>query len=183
MKFRAQPRAIDDAGQRPARGWTRLIAIAFMAVAGPAQSTSLCSPEEKVIFSCKTEHGLVSLCASANLSASSGYLQYRSGRDALTVEFEYPKQKLHPTDLFAFSNKGDRARASVTALQFVAEGQHHSLIAFRSASSGVSLSLDITALGGTRYAFPCAPIPISYERLLNLQALDLPQPDFMPDGS
>ena len=49
---------------------------------------SLCNAQEQVIFSCSLGKKMVSVCASNDFSASSGYLQYRFGqKDALELAF------------------------------------------------------------------------------------------------
>lgn len=48
----------------------------------------LCDTQEQVIFSCSLGKKTVSVCASHDFSASSGYLQYRFGqKDALELAF------------------------------------------------------------------------------------------------
>lgn len=62
---------------------------------------SHCSAQEKVIFSCKTSKAkVVSLCASPNLDATTGYMQYRFGAVGLKPEFVYPESQGHPKDHF-----------------------------------------------------------------------------------
>jgi hypothetical protein len=49
---------------------------------------SLCNTQEQIIFSCSLGKKMVSVCASNDFSASSGYLQYRFGqKDALELAF------------------------------------------------------------------------------------------------
>lgn len=181
------PRRRTDSGVRLGPWLALALGVAAVSAhaAKPApQSPSLCAPDERILFTCTAEPGIYSVCASANLSRSSGYLQYRSGRDPLSVEFEYPKQKIHPMDLFAFSVKGDRKRASIKELQFVADGRHHVLRVFESGASAASFGVEIAAPGDKRrLVVPCASTPAAYEHLLKLQALELPAPDFLPDGS
>jgi len=45
-----------------------------------AAGTSHCSAKEQTLFSCDTGHKTVSVCASPDLSANAGSLQYRFGR-------------------------------------------------------------------------------------------------------
>lgn len=53
---------------------------------------SLCRPNEAIVFSCRTSKGkLISLCASEDASATTGYLAYRFGQNATSPELEYPK--------------------------------------------------------------------------------------------
>lgn len=56
---------------------------------------SLCLADEAVIFSCHIRKKIVSVCASKDLSATAGYMQYRFGpKDA--PEIVYPQSKEHP---------------------------------------------------------------------------------------
>jgi hypothetical protein len=55
------------------------------------QAGSLCLTEEEIKFSCKTNNGkLISLCASRDLSATAGGIQYRFGRPG-QVELGFPQ--------------------------------------------------------------------------------------------
>ncbi|MFO1431963.1 MAG: hypothetical protein U1F76_17785 [Candidatus Competibacteraceae bacterium] len=56
---------------------------------------SLCSAAEAVIFSCPTRQKIVSVCASKDLSATTGYMQYRFGPKG-APEIVYPQSKEHP---------------------------------------------------------------------------------------
>lgn len=51
-----------------------------------------CKPDERVVFSCPFKHGkTASLCASADLTKTTGTLQYRYGVIDKTPELVYPK--------------------------------------------------------------------------------------------
>lgn len=56
---------------------------------GAATGASHCSAEEETLFTCSTGRKLISVCASRDLSASSGFLQYRFGPPA-APELVYP---------------------------------------------------------------------------------------------
>jgi len=56
---------------------------------------SLCLADEAVIFSCYTGKKLISVCASKDLSATTGYMQYRFGPKG-APEIVYPPSKEHP---------------------------------------------------------------------------------------
>lgn len=62
--------------------------------AGPAASTKpLCTPVERTIFSCRTTNDkLIAVCASSDLSATTGYIQYRFGSDDAT-ELKLPQDE------------------------------------------------------------------------------------------
>jgi hypothetical protein len=73
---------------------TAVIIVAFASTAIAADT--LCSPRERVVFSCGTaKKRIVSVCASRNLSASTGYLQYRFGKKG-AVELTVPRGFEHP---------------------------------------------------------------------------------------
>ena len=62
----------------------------------------LCSAEEETIFSCRTQHKSYALCASKDLSATSGYMQYRAGPNGKS-EFIFPDQRVTPLGHFKLS--------------------------------------------------------------------------------
>src|SRR6266480_5829555 len=60
-------------------------------VPGQLQSNSLCTKDERVVFSCpvKRPAKIVSVCASKDLTSEHGYLQYRFGLPG-KIELEFP---------------------------------------------------------------------------------------------
>jgi hypothetical protein len=70
-----------------------LLTVIALSIANTASAAvTLCTTQEKVIFSCSTDTNIVSVCASHDLSTSKGYLQYRLGRIG-KVEHSIPKSK------------------------------------------------------------------------------------------
>jgi hypothetical protein len=67
-----------------------------------AQSDSLCegSRVENTIFSCQVKKKTLSICASTNLSKTSGYIQYRYGINGGKMDLEFPTQSQKPSDFF-----------------------------------------------------------------------------------
>ncbi len=61
----------------------------------PVAVANLCDASEKVLFSCLVarEGKLLSVCASANLTASTGYLQYRYGVNASNLDMNFPTSR------------------------------------------------------------------------------------------
>ena len=56
---------------------------------------TLCLPEEDTVFSCAAGNKVISVCASKDISTTSGYMQYRFG--AINhVEITIPETKEHP---------------------------------------------------------------------------------------
>ncbi len=66
------------------------IGCLFALTALPVWATeSLCHEREQIIFSCSLGKKMVSVCASNDFSASSGYLQYRFGKGGV-LELAFP---------------------------------------------------------------------------------------------
>lgn len=62
-------------------------------------SNDLCERTEHTLFSCEAGKKEVALCASKDLSKTSGYVQYRVKAKG-KLEFEHPGTKTHPRGLF-----------------------------------------------------------------------------------
>ena len=74
------------------RSFATTMAVAFLFSWLPraaAAGTSHCSAKEQTLFSCNTGRKTVSVCASPDLSASAGSVQYRIGRPG-APELAYP---------------------------------------------------------------------------------------------
>lgn len=86
------------------------------------QTSSLCTKGEKVVFSCplKSSTKIVSLCSSAKLTKTAGYLQYRFGLPG-KVELEYPKDRSRPEQAFHYSHYF-RAQVDLTEISFSIDG-------------------------------------------------------------
>lgn len=78
-----------------------IIAGAAAAPAAPApsasQQASFCTPQETVVFACPVGSKLVSVCASRDLNARSGYMQYRFGKPGEPLEMTLPAGFAHPS--------------------------------------------------------------------------------------
>ena len=61
-----------------------------------------CAESEVVIWSCSKKEKVYSICASKDLGAEVGYMQYRAGRIGKT-EFTFPSREIHPRGQFTFS--------------------------------------------------------------------------------
>ena len=70
-----------------------VVAIVALCISQPfsarAASLSLCSDQERTLFSCSTGRKTVSVCASSELSSEAGSVQYRFGSQA-APELAYP---------------------------------------------------------------------------------------------
>lgn len=72
-----------------------------------AAPESFCSARESIVFACRSGAKLVSVCASADVSASSGYLQYRFGKPgAGAIELTLPKDERAPSASATGENVG-----------------------------------------------------------------------------
>ena len=73
-----------------------LVTILFAVLSAQAfAENSHCSKEEKVVFSCAVNKKVVSICASQNLSPTTGYMQYRFGKIGVP-ELLIPQMNEHP---------------------------------------------------------------------------------------
>jgi hypothetical protein len=74
----------------------------------PAQADSgdtprfLCAADEQVIFGCNSKDKMISLCASPDVSSTSGYMQYRFGTPG-KIELTYPDKQAAPKGNFMHS--------------------------------------------------------------------------------
>jgi hypothetical protein len=58
-----------------------MLLLSSVMISMPAYSSkSLCSKNEQIVFSCSLGKKTLSVCASSNISPTSGYLQYRLGK-------------------------------------------------------------------------------------------------------
>ncbi len=82
------------------------------------RNISLCSKDEKVIFTCpvKPNNKIVSLCASTHVTKTDGYLQYRFGTPA-KIELEFPKERTGSQKAFEY-NHYFRAKVDLTEISF-----------------------------------------------------------------
>ncbi len=89
------------------------------------QPNSLCSRNERVIFSCpiKRPAKIVSVCASKDLTSERGYIQYRFGLPA-RVELEFPKERTGSQQKFQYSHYF-RARVDLTEISFTINGYEY----------------------------------------------------------
>ena len=95
-----------------------LCAVSFAADEGAPAPQTLCTGQEAAIFSCSVLSGkIVSLCASPDLSRNSGYLQYRYGHSADSLELQFPKDARRADDTFKFMQQYF-AKGGTTALSF-----------------------------------------------------------------
>ncbi len=75
--------------------------IAMSLTASPAIAQSLCTAKEIVVFTCKAKGELVSACASRDISAHGGYLQFRIGKGH-RVDVSYPASRKRTSNIGTF---------------------------------------------------------------------------------
>jgi hypothetical protein len=94
-------------------------------LSGALQPNSLCTKDERIIFSCpiKRPARIVSVCASKDLTSDRGYLQYRFGLPA-KVELEFPKERNGSQQKFQYSHYF-RARVDRTEISFTVNGYEY----------------------------------------------------------
>ena len=84
--------------------------------------TSLCTKDEKVVFSCPLRRStkIVSLCSSEKLTKDAGYLQYRFGTPG-KIELEFPDVRHESLKAFKYSHYF-RAKVDSTEISFSRNG-------------------------------------------------------------
>jgi hypothetical protein len=89
------------------------LALPLLALIAPAWAAdrTLCQASEKVLWSCHAAKKTYSVCASADLSAAKGYLQYRAGSPD-KLEFTFPAARAHPAGRFHFETAAHGGRLS-----------------------------------------------------------------------
>jgi hypothetical protein len=90
-----------------------------------APPSTLCTRDERVIFSCpvKKPAKIVSVCASKDLASDRGYLQYRFGLPG-KVELEFPKDRTGTQQKFQYTHYF-RARVDLTEINFTIDGYQY----------------------------------------------------------
>jgi hypothetical protein len=100
-----------DDDPRPVASRTKMknifLGLSLMIGAAPAfaETPSHCGTAEQIVYSCQIKDSakVVSLCASKELSANSGYLQYRFGRPHKS-ELEFPNARQNSQRRFQYAH-------------------------------------------------------------------------------
>lgn len=79
-------------------------------------ATTFCNTSEVNVFSCNTKSKTISICASKDLSNTSGYLQYRFGT-VRKIELQFPKVRRHPRNKFTEGSE-PYSRGAASQLSF-----------------------------------------------------------------
>lgn len=144
---------------------------------------SLCSAEELVVFSCELGRKQVSVCASRDLSASSGYLEYRFGTTLGPMELRFPSGKSHPSKVFRYFDRGEGAKGSLSNLQFGVGDYVYTVYRFRHAFEEEYAGVAVKSAAGKFAYLRCRAATIQ-DGLQGLEHLKLPvvvEPNFV-DG-
>jgi hypothetical protein len=136
------------------------LAAALMQPALACGRAHLCTGNEQVLWSCSAQKQVHSLCASADLSTSDGYLQYRAGTTTKAATFSFPAKRVHPKGHFtaatlprgvslSFTHEGrgywiGESIGSPTTIEVTAEGKPAHVITCRSATETLSLTTTIS---------------------------------------
>jgi len=105
------------------------LALCFLFCEMTSAST-LCTPSEKVLFSCQLENSkkIASVCAAINLTRTVGYLQYRFGTRG-KLELVYPSTKVATQERF-FWRELRPYQSSVRELTFKSGEYYYTLSAY-----------------------------------------------------
>lgn len=103
------------------------VSLASPSVYGNGGS-SLCAEEEQTVFSCKVRkhNKILAICASKDLSKSTGYLQYRFGRPG-SLDLVFPIEKETSRQQFSFARY---TRYQVAKVAVVFRNNDHSYSVF-----------------------------------------------------
>jgi hypothetical protein len=110
---------------------TLFIYLFIGAVVGiQAETDSHCIKTESVIFSCqiKDSDKIFSLCASKDISDTSGYIQYRFGR-LNKVELTFPNDRLHSQKRFLYRHYF-RSQVDRVEIAFVNHGEKYTIYSY-----------------------------------------------------
>jgi hypothetical protein len=83
----------------PKRPHLLVLLLGLVSFACQAGGVSLCTAQEESIFWCNSRTKRYELCASTDLGAATGYMQYRAGSKG-RADFAYPAQKRGPRGVF-----------------------------------------------------------------------------------
>jgi hypothetical protein len=110
---------------------TLFIYLLIGAVVGiHAETDSHCTKTESVIFSCqiKDSDKTLSLCASKDISDTSGYIQYRFGK-LNKVELTFPNDRLHSQKRFLYTHYF-RSQVDRVEIAFVNRGHKYTIYSY-----------------------------------------------------
>jgi hypothetical protein len=146
-----------------------------------ADSGPLCTSTEKPIFSCPIGKKTLSVCASTDLSPTSGYLTYRFGASLQKVELSYPATTGHPKSFFHFFHDETSAKASVEQLSFSVDNISYTVFVERSAFEWNGSGVLIKTHGKKIGYLLCKSDRPSPDKIYDLHELGLPPAEYETD--
>jgi hypothetical protein len=129
------------------------------------QPRTLCTKDERVIFSCpvKRPAKIVSVCASKDMTSDRGYLQYRFGLPG-KIELEYPKDRKGSQEKFQYTHYF-RARVDLTEINFNIDGYEYQVFDTYQGEEKPAITeqgVNVTAPGKPKQvSFVCRAKPIA----------------------
>lgn len=116
-----------------------LMVLASFSTAAAMAADSLCTANEKILFSCALPGQLLSVCASADISPTRGYLQLRVGQAghllAAWPEAEHPPKGVTKGGLIADGRLGQYVR-------FVVDSEAYVVFSLPGEASGLVMLVD-----------------------------------------
>lgn len=155
---------------------TRFLLVIWLCCVPLARAQSLCTSEETSLFTCSIGERQVSVCASKELSRTSGYVQYRAGRPEQAPELAFPAQKVHPAQHFSVGSAGS-AKSSLVNLHFEQSGYSYTVYRQSAAFDTNGAGVRVKAPDGRSSRLRCreeSP-PSDLERLADLGLRRLPE--------
>lgn len=133
----------------------------------------LCTPQEKILYSCGLGKKSVSLCASQDLSKSKGYLQYRIGTDNDSLELELPNKNTRAQDFFEYAVESRGDKGSIKNVTFSAGEFTYTIYRFTDAMKGTASGVSVRKNGKAIAYLKCNENSV-VDRLSDLTTLNLP---------
>ena len=140
-----------------------IMSLVTQASSAMPATKSLCMAGETVLFSCRYKSKTFSLCASRDLTAKTGYIQYRVGKGAKPqniLEMEFPKEHVPPQKIFklelmprgasvSFSNEGFlyTLASDLTDIDVVSVEKDYKLVSnFQCSETDANVNLTMTSI-------------------------------------
>jgi hypothetical protein len=129
-------------------------AVTTHAISASASASPLCNAAEQTLWHCTLKyHKMSAICASKDLSATAGYLQYRFGtRDK--IELEFPTIRKQTQQQFRYS-RYFRYQTQYDSVRFVNNGYNYALNYYAAGDVGASLLETVTLSLGKEKEMQC----------------------------
>jgi hypothetical protein len=120
-----------------------------------ANPKSLCTSVEDDLFACSIGRKVASICASKDLSGTSGYVQYKYGQANMPPELVYPIERRHPSKAFSYGSTGS-AKSSLENLQFTVSGNSYTVYRETAAFDAVGSGILVKTRDGNAVRLNCS---------------------------